>query len=337
MTAWDLLKPLLFKLDAERAHHLVVRGTAALAEMAPHLLARVSGQLTSPPPRFRPQVLGLEFASCVGLAAGLDKNAELVSALPHLGFGFCEIGTVTPRPQAGNPQPRLLRDPPSESLFNRMGFNNHGAEVIAKNLEQHKKRLPLNFRVGVNIGKNKETEGVAIAQDYRQATRPFLDLADFYVINVSSPNTPGLRALQQKDSLAPIIESVQSEVAATRRNIPILVKLAPEIGGEDLHGLLSFFENAGLSGVVLTNTLAGQTDIGPGGWSGGRVRESATQSLKLARAMTTLPIVSVGGIDSAEIAQARLDQGAALVELYSGWIFKGPRLPSDLAGTLVSK
>lgn len=337
---WPLLKNWFFKCDAEFAHHLVVRGVSSLADFAPHLLERVSGQLQSGQVLLKPTVFGMPFASALGLAAGFDKNAELVSALPLLGFGFCEIGTVTPLPQLGNAKPRLMRETKSESLFNRMGFNNLGAEQIAKNLSHHRKNLPKHFRVGVNIGKNKETEGASIAKDYALAARPFTDLADFFVINVSSPNTPGLRALQAQESLEPIIDAVFEEISlkpTSSYKIPVLVKLAPELQPDELRALISFFETKKISGLVLTNTLAGETLLGPGGWSGGRVRDAAARALGHVRSMTSMPIISVGGIDSPVVAQERIDEGASLLEIYSSWIFKGPRLPGLISGSLEAK
>lgn len=334
LTAWNVLRKLMFKMDPESAHRLMVGGVVGLNDVAPFLLERISGMNDSVLPRLQPEVFGMKFMSALGLAAGFDKNAELVSALPHLGFGFCEIGTVTPKAQDGNTKPRLMRDADTQSLFNRMGFNNEGAEQIARNLESHKKKLPANFRVGVNIGKNKNTQGDDIATDYAKAAQPFLDLADFFVINVSSPNTPGLRALQERESLEPIIDAVESVSTKSNRNIPVLVKLAPEVSGDDLAALIEFFESKSLAGLVLTNTLAGQNDIGPGGWSGGRVRDLALSSLIKARAATKMPIISVGGIDSPEIARDRIRKGATLVELYSGWIFKGPQLPPKISSAL---
>lgn len=336
MSAWELLKKALFCLEPERAHMLSTDLIKFANEYTPQLLERVGGGHVPSSHMIKPNVFGLNFLNHVGLAAGFDKNAELVSALPKFGFGFCEIGTVTPRAQAGNPRPRLLREPSSKSLFNRMGFNNHGAAIIAKNLEHHKATIPTDFRVGVNIGKNKDSEGLQISRDYGLAAEPFLDLADFFVINVSSPNTPGLRSLQQKEHLLPIVESVKNQIASKNRSIPLLIKLAPEIKGSDLIGLLEFFESENLSGVVLCNTLAGEASIGSGGWSGQRVKEPSIESLELAAKSTKLPIVSVGGIDSAGEAVSRLNLGASLVEIYSSWIFEGPTLPGSIASGIYS-
>jgi dihydroorotate dehydrogenase len=331
---WSIFRDLMFHFDAEHVHHSSVLAIKALGNAAPFLLERLSGVLEYEPPLLRPEVFGLKFSSALGLAAGFDKNAELVSMLPHLGFGFCEIGTVTPLPQPGNPRPRLSRDPQTQSLFNRMGFNNDGSIKVAQNLEQHKKNLPPYFRVGVNIGKNKDTEASQIATDYALAAEPFLDLADFFVINVSSPNTPGLRSLQAAQSLAPIIDAVLSKVNKSSRKISVLVKLAPELHESELMELVYFFEQSGVAGLVLTNTLGGETSIGTGGWSGGLVRSHSAKALSFARSMTKIPIISVGGIDSAEVGQERLNAGANLLEIYSSWVFGGPRLPAHIAMNL---
>jgi dihydroorotate dehydrogenase len=283
----------------------------------------------------------MDFGSPVGLAAGFDKDAEILAALPAMGFGFAEIGTVTPRPQPGNERPRLFRDPARASLFNRMGFNGLGAEIVSSNLAEVRPHLPEGFRVGVNIGKNKDTSLDRAAEDYRKAIRPFKDLADYVVINVSSPNTPGLRSLQTVESLTPIVSEVQEELAQWRRTTPVLLKLAPELRGEDLKAVILALEARKISGWVLTNTLAGTIDTPSGslagGWSGGAVTEPARLSLQEVRSISQLPIISVGGILSAEEAQVRLDLGANLIQIYSGWIYRGPTFPRDIKKALISR
>lgn len=329
----------LFALDAERAHRAAERFLRVASKAG--VLARLAGataDMTKPT-----TVFGLTFRNPVGLAAGFDKDAKLVAAAPQLGFGFMEIGTVTPRPQPGNPVPRLFRDKRTRIIFNQMGFNNGGAEAAARRLEAQKARLPGEFRVGVNVGKNKDTPESEAAKDYATASRPFRDLADFLVINVSSPNTPGLRALQSVATLGPIVDAVQAEVSRWGRRVPVVVKLAPEITGPELREILSAGAGWGLSGWVLTNTLGGTWPVGSspegegvrrGGLSGSVLSETSRERLKEARSLTPLPVISVGGIlDSREMA-VRFDAGAQLVEIYSGWIFGGIRFVSDLVKSI---
>lgn len=302
--------------------------------LGPTTLGRISGAETPNPV----EVFGQPFLSRVGLAAGFDKDAEIVEFLAALGFGFVEIGTVTPRPQPGNPRPRLFRDPAGEALFNRMGFNSAGADVVAARLAHAREHLHANFRVGVNVGKNKDTPLEHAHDDYAAAARPFRGLVDFIVLNVSSPNTPGLRSLQTVEALRPLVEALAHETAGWRKKPPLLLKLAPEVDASALGEILPAGESWGIDGWVLTNTLAGTWRVGaedlPGGWSGKPVRELAAQRLRDARSLTKKPIVSVGGILSPQDAVARRELGAELVEVYAGWVLKGPAFPAQLARAL---
>ncbi len=315
---WTLLRKLLFLLDAEDAHDL--------AKGAIRLLARI---LPSP---------SKVHDNPVGLAAGFDKNAELIEALPAFGFGSVEIGTVTPLPQGGNPKPRLFRNPGESTIFNRMGFNNLGATIVAGRVQRAKARLPEGFRIRVNLGKNKDTPDELAALDYAKAARPFLDTADDFVINVSSPNTPGLRALQAAGSLVPIVKAVKEVIAEGSRRIPLWVKIAPELSGEPLKELLSALEAAGVDGVVLTNTCAGTYIYRgkelAGGWSGQNLTRVSFDRLVEARSLTRLPLISVGGIMTVEDALSRMQAGAAGVQLYTGWIYGGPFLAKRILRAL---
>lgn len=337
---WRVLKWFFFRLDPETAHRMTARLIRLGIRMGNAPLRIASGASRRKVlPGEAPQVFGMSFASRVGLAAGFDKDAEMVEGLPALGFGFCEIGTVTPRPQPGNERPRLFREPAREALFNRMGFNGLGATVVAERLAQSKPRLPESFRVGVNLGKNKDTSLENAADDYILAAKAFRGLADYLVINVSSPNTPGLRSLQTVEALRPIVEGVGREIARWTKRPPLLLKLAPELSGMDLEAVIRGAESWGIDGWVLTNTLGGAWSKGlkqelPGGWSGAPVRDASRASLKQARALTKLPIVSVGGIFDAEEAMARRELGADLVQLYSGWIYRGPGLPFEVSRRL---
>ena len=339
---WKFLKYLLFLIDAEVAH----RVTISLIRLGIHLknvpLRIVSGSVT---PVFKAlessrstTVFGLDFSSPLGLAAGFDKNAEILVGLPSLGFGFAEIGTVTPRPQSGNDRPRLFRDPMRQSLFNRMGFNGLGATLVAANVAESRDKLPLNFRVGVNIGKNKDTPSENAKGDYVKAARPFEGLSDYLVINVSSPNTPGLRSLQTVDALKPIIGEVVHLITGWKKRPPLLLKLAPELSANELIQLIQVLEPEGIDGWVLTNTLGGsiKTPAGElgGGWSGGILTELAAKSLEIARNATSRPIISVGGIITPEEAVKRLTSGADLIQIYSGWIFNGPMFPGRIMSQL---
>ncbi len=335
---WKLLRWFLFQFDAEKAH----RATVSLIHTGESLggwpLKMMSGA-GSVPESATFEVLGMRFASRVGLAAGFDKDAEIVGALPDLGFGFAEIGTVTPRIQPGNPLPRLFRDPAKRALFNQMGFNNLGAETVSAKLRsvRERGRLPANFRVGVNVGKNKDTPLESAADDYRKATARFEGLVDYLVINVSSPNTPGLRSLQSLTALKPIVEEMSAHLAGWKgRKPPLLLKIAPEIRDRQLAELIGQAESWGIDGWVLTNTLGGQRAENSlvGGWSGVPVASDSRRSLLEARRHTTRPIISVGGIMDEEEALSRIQGGASLVQLYTGWIYGGPTLPARIARTI---
>ncbi len=346
---WALFKWVLFRFDAERVHRLSV----AMLHFATKVLGRtplrwLSGapriELSSAPPSAvaMPSVFGMEFASRLGLAAGFDKDAEILAGLPDLGFGFAEIGTVTPRPQPGNDRPRLFREPDKQAIFNRMGFNGLGAELVAERVAQIRPGLPRGFRVGINIGKNKDTPNEDAAQDYLLAAKAFEDLADYVVINVSSPNTPGLRALQSAEALKPIVEKVNGLISGWSARPPLLLKLAPEVQGAELGEILAAGEGWGINGWVLTNTLGGAIEVSgaqnlPGGWSGGPLTLKSRQSLIDARARTRLPIISVGGILTPEEAALRLKLGADLIQIYTGWVFGGPGFPAKVARVIASE
>jgi dihydroorotate dehydrogenase len=325
---WKLLRKLLFRLPPETTHDL--------AKIFMRIVVKLSfGGRTFPLtlPNSPKNCLGV--MNPVGLAAGFDKNCDILELLPHFGFGYAEIGTVTPKPQGGNDRPRLFREPKDEALFNRMGFNNLGAGVISARLRKIKPQLPKNFKVGVNLGKNKETTDENAASDYAKVASAFLDTADYFVINVSSPNTPGLRALQTPEALTKIVLAVQSEtkksVSSTLNNakhIPIFVKLAPEVRGEPLKIIIQALEALKIDGFVLTNTRGGVIISGAkeysGGFSGQILSTESMECLQEVRPLTRLPIISVGGIATPEQARARFAAGADLIQIYTGWIYEGP-------------
>ncbi len=337
---WDPIRSFLFRIDAEEAHRIAFRSIQAAKKIGGDRAL----QLASGAPRFPTEstsaftIWDMPFAGRVGLAAGFDKNAEILDALPALGFSFAEIGTVTPRPQAGNPRPRLFRERESQSLFNRMGFNNLGAELIAKRVASARKNLPPLFRVGVNLGKNKDTPNEKAVNDYVQVCNSFKNLADYLVLNVSSPNTPGLRDLEAVASLRPIVESLLEAIQDWSPVPPLLVKLSPEAASSRAQELIPALTEAGIQGWVLSNTLAGAWDTPtqrlPGGWSGGKLSGHSRLALSAFRKLTSLPIISVGGILSEGEASVRVQSGADLIQIYTGWIYRGPRFPFLIEKTL---
>lgn len=343
MGVYQPIKSILFQMDAERAHTL----TLSALSKAPWL-----GAVLAKPVRraqsTRQTLWGMTFDHPVGLAAGLDKNAEAVDGLFACGFSFIEVGTVTPRPQPGNDKPRLFRLPPDEALINRMGFNNHGAHAMQANLERQKRR----GMVGINLGKNKTTPNEQAVDDYTSALRVLYPLANFIVINVSSPNTPGLRDLQSVDSLSDLVCAVRQcrdDLAAQASNggkprPPILVKLAPDLHDDDLTTLGRALPKAGVDGFVATNTTISRPNLQSsatretGGLSGRPLKSRSTEVIRqLFRATEgSIPIVGCGGIFTANDAYEKVRAGARLIELYTGFIYNGPQAVADVANGLVS-
>lgn len=327
----SLARPLLFRLDAEDAHHLTLNVLEA-ASRVPGWAALARAAL---PPALAQTVFGQHFASPVGLAAGLDKNAVAVPAFAALGFGFLEVGTVTPRPQPGNERPRLFRLTEDEALINRMGFNNAGtAELHARLSALPRQSTP----VWVNIGKNKDTPNEDAAGDYLKCVHALQDVADAFVINVSSPNTPGLRALQAADGLGELVRAVLDATEAGRvrtlRRPPVLVKLAPDLHPADFEASVDAVQQAGAHGLIVSNTTLGRDGLfsgkagETGGLSGRPLTRKSTTLIREAYRLTggTLPIVGVGGIFSPADAYAKLRAGASLLEVYSALIYEGPGL-----------
>jgi len=319
---YKLLFNILFKrLDPELAHHL---GAAVIQ------LAKFFPRAKGTEPIF---VSGIEFSNRIGMAAGFDKNAKLVRGLYNLGFGHVEIGTVTPKPQAGNEKPRLFRIPTLRALINRMGFNNDGLDVIAKRLKTLRESghpLPV---IGVNIGKNKLTEATLAADDYAQCAKALAPFSDYLAVNVSSPNTPGLRDLQQIDALRPILQRVVENASGK----PVFVKISPDLSDEDALAIAALTNELGLAGIIACNTTIsrpGGTERSlteSGGLSGAPLAERSKELLVLLRA--ALPgraIISVGGIETRSDVQERLRLGADLVQGYTGFVYNGPRWPKLL-------
>ncbi len=330
----SVVKPLLFKLDAERAHHFVFDNLKQASKL-PGTKALLRGLYDYRHPSLARTVFGLNFANPVGLAAGFDKNALLTDELATMGFGFVEIGTVTPRPQPGNPQPRLFRLPQDEALINRMGFNNDGAAAVAARLQGRTNRQLI---IGGNIGKNKDTPNERAGDDYVAAFEALAEVVDYFVVNVSSPNTPGLRELQDKEPLIKLLQQVQDKNLARPQPRPLLLKIAPDLTDAQLDDILTIARETQLSGLVATNTTISRGGLtteasqvagyGAGGLSGRPLRARATEVIAYLhrRSQGGLPIIGAGGIHSAQDALDKLAAGASLVQLYTGFIYEGPGL-----------
>lgn len=321
------VRPALFTLDPERAHELALLGTSLLGRS--RLLTRAVHALARP--RRQPVChFGLTFPHPVGLAGGMDKNAVAPLAWWAFGFGFVELGTVTPRPQSGNDRPRMFRMPDRLAVINRMGFNNDGAEAVATRLAAQRTRgLRPPVPVGVSVGKNKTTPAELAADDFAAAAAVVAPHADFLTINVSSPNTPGLRALQTASELRKLVAAVRAVSGGT----PVLVKVAPELGGDELAASLTAALEAGAVGVIATNTLGTTAPTGePAGLSGRPLRELALRKVEEVRRRVGdgTTVIGCGGVDNAASAQALLDAGADLVQLYTGLVYEGPFLPARI-------
>ena len=340
-----LVKPLLFNLDAERAHHLVFDNLRRAARV-PGTRALLRALYDYQHPSLAREVFGLKFPNPVGLAAGFDKNAALTDELATLGFGFVEIGTVTPRPQSGNPAPRLFRLPQDEALVNRMGFNNDGAAVVAARLARRRNR---HLIIGGNIGKNKDTPNEQAADDYVACFEALVEQVDYFVVNVSSPNTPNLRQLQEKKPLIDLLQQVQQRNLSRATPKPLLLKIAPDLTDSQLDDILEIAQETQLSGLVATNTTINRTglrtdpeyvaSLGAGGLSGRPLRARATEVIRYLhqRSRGLMPIIGAGGIHSAQDAAEKLAAGAALVQLYTGFIYEGPGLVSRINKSLVTR
>jgi dihydroorotate dehydrogenase len=337
---WRIARNALFHVDAERAHRLAMWSLSSWSRFCSVDLPTSDDARH---PSLRRRVLGLEFPNPLGLAAGFDKDAEAVPAWAALGFGFVEVGTVTARPQPGNDKPRLFRLPADGALMNRLGFNNHGAAACARALAAWRRAGRVKTPLGVNIGKSKVVELKDAAADYRESFRSIADVADYVVVNVSSPNTPGLRDLQKTDELQKILDVVCDENAARASPRPLLVKLAPDLATEDAHACADTAARAGCAGLVVTNTtisrdgLRGPVPDGPGGISGAPLFERSTAMLReLKRAHASLVFIGVGGVMDSTSMRAKLEAGADLVQAYTGFIYGGPRWARRVLRELVS-
>ena len=330
----SLLKPIFFRFNAENAHHLTLRlFKIALSIPIVNQLFRNAYQFKHP--KLKRNCFGLEFPNPVGLAAGFDKDGQHFHAMAHLGFGFIELGTVTPKPQIGNPQPRLFRLPPDNALINRMGFNNEGVDALVERL---KKGKPQHVIIGGNIGKNKTTPNEEAINDYAICFEKLFPYVDYFVVNVSSPNTPNLRALQDKEPLTKLLQHLQELNQAKASAKPILLKIAPDLSNEQLDDIIEIAQHTKLAGIIASNTTISRAglqtppqkvqEIGAGGLSGQPVKQRSTEVIRYlnTKSKGQLNIIGVGGIASPEDAIEKLQAGAKLVQIYSGLIYEGPTL-----------
>ncbi len=334
---YRILKPILFSLDPETAHH------AALAslKLSKPFLPLFSPRLRVKDARLIRMVFGLKFPNPVGLAAGLDKEGELADAWGELGFGFAELGTFTAHPQEGNPRPRIFRLPAQRALINRMGFPNSGAEAAAKRLSALRKsgRWP-SVPIGINIGKSKLIPLEEAVEDYLESLQHLLPYADYVAVNVSSPNTPSLRKLQEAKPLKKLLNAVVKAASGKA----VLVKLAPDLEEKPLKEAAEIALSSGCAGLIAANTTLSREDLPEGaypdgGLSGAPLREKALKTLKTLARFTRgrVPLVAVGGIFTAGDARQRMEAGASLVQVYTGYIYEGPSLPARLCRGLLEK
>ncbi len=320
-------------MDPERVHCLAIATLETMSRFPwlLNLVPPISDQ------RLVKEVFGIRFPNPIGLAAGFDKNGVALPAWEALGFGFVEIGTITAQGQPGNPVPRIFRIPEMEALINRLGFNNEGAEIIGGRLERLRQssRWP-KIPVGINIGKTKVVPFEEATLDYVESFRRLQELGDYFVLNVSSPNTPGLRKLQEKGAIGGLFQAIQRE----NQRKPLLVKIAPDLTREQVDDILALAKEHQLAGIIATNTTTDQQTIPdkkrqPGGLSGKPLRTRSLEILRHIRRQSSLPVISVGGIMNADDARERFDAGAELIQLYTGFVYHGPRLLRDVAESLV--
>ena len=348
---YSLLKPFLFRLNAERAHYFTVNSlkTALRIPFVKSMLDKRKKRYDSPI-----EIQGITFPNRLGLAAGFDKNAEYFSQMASLGFGSIEVGTVTPLAQDGNPKPRLFRLPKDKALINRMGFNNKGVDYMVQNLERFRAQNPDNkLIIGGNIGKNKVTPNEEAVSDYEKCFDKLYHLVDYFVVNVSSPNTPNLRELQDKDSLTSIFKALyairESKIGTGLSSIPIWLKIAPDLSTEALDSIIELAQEIGLEGIIATNTTISRDglktasaeveNIGNGGLSGAPVKSMSDDALNYLQKKLegTLTLVGVGGICSVSDGLDKLNKGADLIQVYSGMIYGGPALIMGLVKALHKK
>ncbi len=329
------LRPLLFRLDAETSHERAGK-VMKFIQSSPVLLSALRSYYALNDSLLQVTLCGLTFPNPLGLAAGFDKYGELVPFLSALGFGHVEIGTITAHLQQGNPRPRLFRLPHDKALINRMGFNNHGADATARTLQRLKNKPCI---LGINIGKSKITPLEDAVHDYCYSFRVLYPYADYFTINVSSPNTPGLRTLQEKPQLYRILRAIQKENTGGK---PVFVKIAPDLTFPQVDDVLDVVNAVHLSGIIVTNTTLSREGISSsineaGGLSGKPLRETSTAFIRYVRARTKKPIIGVGGIFTAHDAVEKLQAGASLVQIYTSFVYRGPGIAKNIKKGIIRK
>lgn len=340
----NILKPILFLLDAEKAHYGVFSMTKFMLSLP--LVKSITRTLFQVKhPSLEREVFGIKFPNPIGMAAGFDKDAKLISELSCFGFGFIEVGTVTPKAQDGNPKPRLFRLPEDSGLINRMGFNNGGVSDMISRLKNRDQRII----VGGNIGKNKVTANEKALDDYILCFEALFEHVNYFVVNVSSPNTPNLRALQDKEPLTKLLSELQKKNKQKVAPKPILLKIAPDLSNEQLDDIVDIVNETKIDGVIATNTTIDRSglntdedkikEIGAGGLSGKPVRDRATEVIRYLsdKSNKAFPIIAVGGIFNADDALEKLKAGAALVQVYTGFIYEGPSMIRRINKGLIGK
>jgi dihydroorotate dehydrogenase len=343
---YQLIKPLLFLFDPEKVHYFVTRNLKRFNRFpGGAAFSRTLWDLEDE--RLEKEVFGLKFKNPVGLAAGFDKNAELITEMGNLGFGFVEVGTVTPLPQPGNLKPRMFRLPADKALINRMGFNNLGMDVAAERIAAYRRnpKAQKGLVIGGNIGKNKVTDNEDAVKDYIKCFDRLFDVVDYFVVNVSSPNTPGLRALQEKEPLTKILNTLQQRNSKNGISRPILLKIAPDLTNEQLDDIVDIVKETGIAGVIATNTTiirdglkSEKLSVETGGLSGKPLTNRSTEVIRylFQKSNGAFPIIGVGGIHSPEDAMEKLKAGASLIQLYTGFIYEGPGLVKRINKKILS-
>lgn len=334
-----LIRPVLFKFDPEDVHHFSF-SFLKIIQKIPFVSALFRSLYVVKNPKLEREVFGITFPNPVGLAAGFDKDAKLFRELSNLGFGFIEIGTVTPKPQPGNDRKRLFRLKEDSAIINRMGFNNKGAWEVAKRLRKNKRVL-----IGGNIGKNKLTPNEEAIHDYEICFDALYSVVDYFVVNVSSPNTPNLRELQDKEPLTQLLQTLQERNLNKPEPRPILLKIAPDLTDEQLLDIIDIVKTTGISGVIATNTTISREDLKSenqkesGGLSGKPLKDRSTEVIRFLseKSGKAFPIIGVGGIHSPEDAIEKLEAGASLVQIYTGFIYEGPGLVKKINKAVLKK
>jgi dihydroorotate dehydrogenase len=328
---YSFIKKFLFLFDPEKVHHFIFK-MIRFSLSLPGMKSLWTKWYIVEDPKLEKELFGLKFKNPVGLAAGFDKDAALYNELAYCGFGFIEVGTVTPKGQSGNPKKRLFRLTQDEAIINRMGFNNGGVEEMVSNLKKRK----TDVIIGGNIGKNKLTPNEDAVNDYVISFEALHAYVDYFVVNVSSPNTPNLRALQDKEPLTKLLSTLKEKNSAETKQRPILLKIAPDLSNEQLDDVIDIVSSTKIDGIIATNTTIDRSNLktenpdqfGPGGLSGKPLKTRATEVIRYIhnKSEGKIPIIGVGGIHSAKDAQEKLDAGASLVQLYTGFIYEGPSI-----------